>query len=122
MPVRILQEQGGGVMAQRPRRIIDINLLTTRSQQSIQIDLYTGHRTAIVRTVKSVTTKAGITTGTITIEHEDYTVRQIGRSNEWYFCDANGQRVRQEFDKQNNEWRAYREKSSEGRSESGGDR
>lgn len=109
-------------MAQRPRRIIDINLLTTRSQQSIQIDLYTGHRTAIIRTVKSVTTKAGITTGTITIEHEDYTVRQIGKSNEWYFCDANGQRVRQEFDKQNNDWRAYREKSSESGSQSGGDR
>lgn len=105
----------------RLRRIIDINLLTTRSQQSIQIDLYTGHRTAIVRTVKSVTTKAGITTGTITIEHQDYTVRQIGRSNEWYFCDPDGNRIRKEFDKQNNDWRAYREKSSEGRQKSGGD-
>jgi len=120
VPVRILPQQGGGIV--RLRRIIDINLLTTRSQQSIQIDLYTGHRTAIVRTVKSVTTKAGITTGTITIEHEDYTVRQIGKSNEWYFCDQDGNRIRQEFDKQNNDWRNYREKSSEGRSESGGDR
>ncbi len=106
----------------RLRRIIDINLLTNRSQQSIQIDLYTGHRTAIVRTVKDVTSKAGVTTGTITIEHQDYLVRQIGRTNEWYFCDANGQRIRQEFDKQNNDERAYREKSGKGRSESGGDR
>lgn len=106
----------------RLRRIIDINLLTTRSQQSIQIDLYTGHRTAIVRTVKSVTTKGGISTGTITIEHDDYLVRQIGKSNEWYFCDANGKRVRQEFDKQNNEWRNYLETRSESRQESGGDR
>ena len=122
MPVRILPQQGGGVMAQRPRRIIDINLLTTRSQQSIQIDLYTGHRTAIVRTVKSVTTKAGITTGTITIEHEDYTVRQIGRSNEWYFCDQDGNRIRKEFDKQNNDWRNYRETSGKSGQESGGDR
>ena len=106
----------------RMRRIIDINLLTNRSQQSIQIDLYTGHRTAIVRTVKDVTTKAGITLGTVTIEHQDYTVRQIGRTNEWYFCDANGQRIRQEFDKQNNDERAYREKSGKDRSESAGDR
>jgi hypothetical protein len=106
----------------RLRRIIDINLLTTRSQQSIQIDLFTGHRTAIVRTVKNVTTKGGVTTGTITIEHDDYQVRQIGKTNEWYFCDQNGQRVRQEFDKQNNDWRAYCEKSSESRQESGGDR
>ena len=106
----------------RMRRIIDINLLTTRSQQSIQIDLYTGHRTAIVRTVKSVTTKAGITTGTITIEHEDYTVRQIGKTNEWYFCDQDGNRIRQEFDKQNNDWRSYREKSGKSGQESGGDR
>lgn len=104
------------------RRIIDINLLTTRSQQSIQIDLFTGNRTAIVRTVKDVTTKAGITLGTVTIEHEEYTVRQIGRSNEWYFCDQDGNRIRKEFDKQNNDERAYREKSGKGRSESGGDR
>ena len=98
----------------RMRRIIDINLLTNRSQQSIQIDLYTGHRTAIVRTVKDVTTKAGVTTGTVTIEHQDYVVRQIGRSNEWYFCDANGQRVRQEFDKYNDHERDFREKRERG--------
>lgn len=120
MPVRILPEQGGGVM--RMRRIIDINLLTNRSQQSIQIDLYTGHRTAIVRTVKDVTSKAGVTTGTITIEHQDYLVRQIGKSNEWYFCDQDGNRIRQEFDKQNNDWRNYREKSGKSGQESGGDR
>ena len=120
MPVRILPQQGGGVV--RMRRIIDINLLTNRSQQSIQIDLYTGHRTAIVRTVKDVTSKAGVTTGTVTIEHQDYVVRQIGRSNEWYFCDANGQRIKQEFEKQNNDERNYRAKSGKDRSESAGDR
>jgi len=98
----------------RLRRIIDINLLTNRSQQSIQVDLYTGHRTTIIRTVKDVTAKAGVTTGTITIEHQDYTVRQVGKSNEWYFCDANGQRIRQEFDKQNNDEKAYREKRERG--------
>lgn len=106
----------------RMRRIIDINLLTNRSQQSIQIDLYTGHRTAIVRTVKDVTTKAGITLGTVTIEHEDYTVRQIGRSNEWYFCDQDGNRIRKEFEKQNNDERAYREKSGKSRQEPSGNR
>ncbi len=98
----------------RLRRIIDVNLLTNRSQQSIQVDLYTGNRTTIVRTVKDVVTKAGVTTGTITIEHQDYTVRQIGRSNEWYFCDAQGQRIRQEFDKQNNDERNFREKRERG--------
>jgi hypothetical protein len=111
MQVRILPHERGRM---RLRRIIDINLLTNRSQQSIQVDLYTGHRTTIIRTVKDVVTKAGITTGTITIEHQDYTVRQVGKSNEWYFCDANGQRVRQEFDKQNNDEKAYREKREKG--------
>ncbi len=110
--MRILPQQGGRIV--RLKRIIDINLLTNRSQQSIQVDLYTGHRTTIVRTVKDVTTKAGVTTGTITIEHQDYTVRQVGKSNEWYFCDANGQRIRQEFDKQNNDEKAYREKREKG--------
>jgi hypothetical protein len=112
MPVRILPHERGCIV--RLKRIIDINLLTNRSQQSIQIDLYTGHRTTIVRTVKDVTTKAGVTTGTITIEHQDYTVRQIGRSNEWYFCDANGQRIRQEFDKYNDHERDFREKREKG--------
>jgi hypothetical protein len=41
-------------------------------------------------------------------------VRQIGRSNEWYFCDANGQRVRQEFDKYNDHERDFREKRERG--------
>jgi len=112
MPVRILPHEMGRIV--RLRRIIDINLLTNRSQQSIQVDLYTGHRTTIVRTVKDVVTKAGVTTGTITIEHQDYTVRQVGKSNEWYFCDAQGQRVRQEFDKQNNDERNFREKRERG--------
>jgi hypothetical protein len=112
LPVRILSHERGRIV--RLRRIIDINLLTNRSQQSIQVDLYTGHRTTIVRTVKDVVTKAGITTGTITIEHQDYTVRQVGKSNEWYFCDANGQRIRQEFDKQNNDERNFREKRERG--------
>jgi hypothetical protein len=112
LPMRILPYERGRIV--RLRRIIDINLLTNRSQQSIQVDLYTGHRTTIVRTVKDVTTKAGITTGTITIEHQDYTVRQVGKSNEWYFCDAQGQRVRQEFDKQNNDERNFREKRERG--------
>jgi CDGSH-type Zn-finger protein len=78
------------------------------------VDLYTGHRTTIIRTVKDVTTKAGITTGTITIEHQDYTVRQVGKSNEWYFCDAHGQRIRKEFDKQNNDEKNFREKREKG--------
>jgi len=112
LPMRILPYERGRIV--RLRRIIDINLLTNRSQQSIQVDLYTGHRTTIIRTVKDVVTKAGVTTGTITIEHQDYTVRQIGRSNEWYFCDANGQRVRQEFDKQNNDEKNFREKREKG--------
>ncbi len=112
MQVRILPHERGCIV--RLRRIIDVNLLTNRSQQSIQVDLYTGHRTTIVRTVKDVTTKAGITTGTITIEHQDYTVRQVGKSNEWYFCDANGQRIRKEFDKQNNDERNFREKREKG--------
>jgi hypothetical protein len=112
LPMRILPYERGRIV--RLKRIIDINLLTNRSQQSIQVDLYTGHRTTIIRTVKDVVTKAGVTTGTITIEHQDYTVRQVGKSNEWYFCDAQGQRVRQEFDKQNNDERNFREKRERG--------
>ena len=120
-------------MAMRSRRIIDINLLNNRTDQIIQVDIHTGHRSSTKRTVRDITHVRGMTFGTVSIEYTDYRVRQIGKTREWYFCDEQGNRVKRQFQKFNDDWdkaaprhlerfRRRNETSSEGGSESGGDR
>jgi hypothetical protein len=86
------------------RRYIDTSLLYTRSDQLIQVDVYTGHRTTIKRTVRDLRRVQGMTLGTISENYVDYTVRQIGNGREWHFCDSEGKRVRQEFERSNQKW------------------
>lgn len=86
------------------RRIIDINLQTSRSQQFVQVDIYTGHRITLRRTVHNVQTRQGHTIGTVTIDRMDYQVRRIGKTDEWFFCNEQGERIRQEFARFNAEW------------------
>ena len=87
------------------RRYINADLLHRRSDQIIQVDVDTGNRLGVRRTVVDVQKRPGMILGTVSIDYEDYLVRQIGNTTEWYFCDQAGNRIKREFQIYNEQYR-----------------
>ena len=93
------------------------------TNQTIQIDTYTGHRITRGKIrIYDITKKDGYKIGLVNIyDQTGLLVRQIDRSwpdgkkfaycTDWFFCDENGQRVRREFAEMNQRWADYISKS-----------